>query len=163
MGHEIVPYTVEVGHIFMAQGNEFIRTVVGSSVAVCIWDKVFKCGIMNNYAYPVPENQTSSTTMYGAVSMSKMVEMVFEAGCKRENLVAQILGGASQYGFQHSRGIGMRNVAVARHVLRKQKIVVASEDVLGAIGRKIVFNVGKGNIAVVKVSSLRDSDWTDEF
>ena len=50
-------------------------------------------------------------------------------------------------------------MSVARRALSRRGIRVASEDVGGSLGRKIVFDTGSGQVAVLKVRNIRKSDW----
>jgi len=47
----------------------------------------------------------------------------------------------------------------ARKILIREMISIASEDVGGEKGRKIVFNTDMSEIAVIKVEKLRNKDW----
>ena len=81
-----------------------------------------------------------------------------EAGSKKRHMEAQILGGA--YAPERcSRDLGAENVRVARRVLMREGIRVVSEDTGGQKGRKIVFNTGTNEVAVLKVGRLRKGDW----
>jgi len=83
---------------------------------------------------------------------------MIEAGSKKRHLEAQILGGA--YDPERcSRDVGAENVRVARRVLMREGIRVVSEDTGGQKGRKIVFNTGTNEVAVLKVGRLRKGDW----
>ncbi len=164
MAREIVPITILTGQVQLTRstGNlssRFMRTVVGSGVSVCIWDKIQLSGVMNNFLYPFPRPGDSTTSMFGSVSTKKANNLLDRSGAKRENLIAQILGGAR--GNDVWDRTGFENITAARKVLQEHKIPVYSEDTGGRMGRKIVFNVHNGNVAVVKVHDLRDSDWTN--
>jgi chemotaxis protein CheD len=52
-------------------------------------------------------------------------------------------------------------VEIARKILREKGIAIASEDVGGSVGRKIVFDLATGHVAVLKVHKVRDEDWID--
>ncbi len=163
MAREIVPITILAGQVQLARNSgsmssRFLRTVVGSGVSICIWDKEQLTGVMSNYLYPTPRPGDSITPMFGMVSIKKAISLLDRNGSKRENLIAQILGGAR--GGDIWDKTGFENISVARKMLQEQRIPVYSEDTGGKLGRKIVFNVQNGNVAIVKVHNLRDSDWT---
>ncbi len=163
MGREIVPITILAGQVQLARssGNmstNFMRTVVGSGVSVCVWDKVQLSGVMSNFLYPKQRPGDSTTPMFGTVSTQKAISLLDRSGSKRENLIAQIVGGAR--GGDIWDKTGFENITVARKVLHEHRIPIYSEDTGGRLGRKIVFNVQNGNVAIVKVHNLRDSDWT---
>lgn len=164
MAREIVPLTILVGQVQMTRStgdlsSRFMRTVVGSGVSVCIWDKEKKSGVMSNFLYPEPRPGDASTPMFGTVSTKRAISLLERQGSKRENLIAQIVGGAR--GDDIWDRTGLDNISIARKILQQSRIPVYSEDVGGRMGRKIVFNVHNGHVAIVKVHSLRDSDWTN--
>lgn len=72
-------------------------------------------------------------------------------GCRRENLVAKVFGGANVSGNgMEIFMIGDRNITLAFEMLDEFKISVAANDVGGRVGRKIVMNTGTGVILVGK-------------
>jgi chemotaxis protein CheD len=82
-------------------------------------------------------------------------------------LVAQIFGGGhpSDQQYAGKPNIGQENVEAARKVLSRRGIKVVSEDVGGHLGRKIAFEIETGNVAVLRVQDIRESDWhfSDEW
>jgi len=160
----IAPITILPGQVQITRSSEelhsnrFMRTVVGTGVSVCIWDRELLSGVMTNYMYPRPKTGETATMMCGELSTKNAVSMMIRRGSKTEHLIAQILGGSR--GEDIWDKTGFENITVARKILQELRIPIYSEDVGGRMGRKIVFNVFNGNVAIVKVHSLRDSDWT---
>lgn len=125
---------------------------------MCLWDRKMRYGGMNHFIRPLTHDQTQATPQYGNVAVAALVRIMEEAGCKRENMLAQVLGGGAP---KHATGkhLGVQNVEVAREMLARKRISIVGEDVGGVIGRKIAFDTGTGQLAVLKVHKLRDSDW----
>jgi chemotaxis protein CheD len=71
---------------------------------------------------------------------------------------AQIIGGAHNPALS-PKNIGRENILMARKILIRHRISLASEDVGGEKGRKVVFNTRQNEIAVMKVENLRAGDW----
>lgn len=153
-----IDYYLDPGHIYFSGAPTAIRTVVGTCVAVCLWDKTLKYGGMSHFQCPMTRDPGKATAKYGNVATVELVRMMEHAGCNRESLVAQILGGARAEGAS-GRDIGEQNVAMARKVLARKAVPILSEDVGGTMGRKLVFNTGTGELAVLKVHRIRQSDW----
>ena len=151
-------YYLEPGFIYFNKRASTVRTVVGSCVAVCLWDKALRCGGMNHFIRPVTYDKALATPQYGNVAVAALVKIMQDAGCQREDLVAQILGGGCRQNTGDAH-VGRQNVEIAREMLTRKGIAIASEDVGGSIGRKIAFDTGSGQLAVLKVFSLRDADW----
>jgi len=160
-GKEIKPsceYFLLPGYIFLSQEPYLISTVVGSSVAVALWDADIKLGGMSNFLYPLWESSEEATTVYGNVAIPYMVRMFREEGAKDYNLQSQIFGGAES-DLTEAGKIAHENIEVAKSILKKQGIKVISEDVGGRLGRKIVYNTFQNEALVYKVNMLRSSDW----
>jgi chemotaxis protein CheD len=151
-------YYLEPGYIYFSKRPATVRTVVGGCVAVCLWDRSLKYGGMNHFMKPVTYDKEQATPQYGNVAVSALIKIMEEAGCNRGDLVAQVLGGGApkSAGDNH---LGKQNVDIAREMLARKGIEIVAEDVGGAVGRKIAFDTGTGQLAVLKVHQLRDSDW----
>ncbi len=135
-----------------------VQTVLGSAVATCLWDQAQRWGGLNHFSDPVCPRGEPTTASYGNVAVPALVKMFLSQGSRREDLVAQIMGGAAAPHRPNDKR-GMENVRVARKALSKAGIRVVCEDVGGSIGRKVAFDTRTGQIAVLKVHALRDSDW----
>jgi chemotaxis protein CheD len=151
-------YFLLPGYIFMSPEPYLISTVVGSSVAVALWDADSKLGGMLSFLYPFRESSAESTAIYGNVAITYMVRMFREEGAKKKNLRSQIFGGAESDCCEADQ-IAHENVKMARSVLKKHGIKVISEDVGGRLGRKIVYNTFQNEALIYKVNTLRNSDW----
>ena len=151
-------YYLQSGSIFVAEKATHISTVVGSCVAVCIYDKERKTGGMNHFQFPLTNEKDRATARYGNVATFALIYMLINDGSQIQDLEAQIFGGAHSPEMAH-RDIGRENIKVARNALSKKRIRVVSEDVGGEKGRKIVFKTDTNEIAVMRVGQLRKGDW----
>ena len=158
--HEIVHtnYLLEPGYIYVAAEPTVISTVLGSCVSVSIYDRSRKVGGMNHFLYPTAENDQEATAIFGDAATLNLIRMMVQYGSKRKDLEAQIIGGAYNPGIS-STNMGRQNVMTARRILARQRVKVVSEDIGGALGRKIVFHTNINEIAILKVENIRQSDW----
>ena len=151
-------YHVEPGYVYFSTKATLLRAVVGSCVAVCLWDKHAKCGGMNHFIKPLAQDKEEATPVFGNAGIAALVKMMEDAGCNRTNVVAHILGGGSPDG-ETAPTLGDRNVAAAREMLKRKEISILAEDIGGAVGRKIAFDTGTGELAVLKTVNVRTGDW----
>jgi chemotaxis protein CheD len=151
-------YFIEPGYILVAAQPAVISGVLGSCVSVCLFDRRRKVGGMNQFQYPFIGEKNRATAIYGNVSTLALIRMMIADGSKTKHLEAQIIGGGHNPALS-SQNIGRENVRMARRILIRHRIRVASEDVGGEKGRKVVFNTHQNEVAVMKVSSLRSGDW----
>ncbi len=151
-------YFIEPGYILVAAKPAVISGVLGSSVSVCLYDRKRKVGGMNHFRYPFIGDRHRATAIYGNVSTLALIRMMIADGSKPKHLEAQILGGGHNPSVS-AQNIGRENAMMARRILMRHRISVASEDVGGKKGRKVVFNTRQNEIAVMKVDALRSGDW----
>ena len=139
------------GTIF-AEPHEFqISTVLGSCVAVCLWDRVAFKGGMNHMMLPLWNGEGLATPKYGNIAMEKLLGKVLSIGCHREHLVAKVFGGANVSGTGlEVFMIGDRNITLAFEMLEEFRIPVVAKDVGGRVGRKIIMNTATGVVMVGK-------------
>ena len=153
-------YFLRPGYIYLSKLPTLISTVLGSCVAVALWDKKREYGGMNHYLYPLTRNSKEATAQYGNVAVKALVRLFVEEGSNRKDLEAQIFGGAH---LADSPGeaveISHKNIDICRQVLAMSKIPIVSEDVGGTKGRKVVYNSLTNDVAVFRVEKLRESDW----
>ncbi|MBN2308071.1 MAG: chemotaxis protein CheD [Candidatus Hydrogenedentes bacterium] len=153
-----ITYYLEPGFVYVSRQGATVRTVLGTCVAVCLWDKVLRYGGINHFVWPAVTTAAEATPTYGNVATAALVRMMEEAGCRRCDLVAQILGGAAPEPIVGDH-VGRQNVRVAREMLSRKGIQIIADDTGGSVGRKIMFDTGTGELAVLKVWRLRASDW----
>ncbi|OQY13363.1 MAG: hypothetical protein B6I31_01340 [Desulfobacteraceae bacterium 4572_19] len=154
----VINYFLNPGYLFVTEKPTAISTVVGSCVAVCLFDKKRRTGGMNHFQLPDTYDKTKTTTRYGNVATSMLIKIMVEDGSKTKHLHAQIFGGAYNPKISQTN-IGIDNIKIARKILNKNHIKIVSEDIGGSIGRKIIFNTSSNEIAVLKVENIRDADW----
>ena len=151
-------YFLRPGFIYLPDRPTTISAVLGSSVAVSLYDRSLKAGGMNHFLFPYMNGREKATALYGNVAVLTLIRMMAGHGSKASNLEAQVFGGAFNTEVS-KRDIGRDNLRAARHILSRQKIKIVSEDVGGEIGRKIVFNTLTYEIGILKVGRLRESAW----
>lgn len=132
------------GEYFVSKNGEILHTVLGSCIAVCIYDIEKKIGGMNHYMLPgmlrPDEILTSKAGRYGMYAMELLIGEFIKYGTRRENLIAKIFGGGNILKFRKSDGdITGSNIRFAKKFLELEGIPVQSEDSGGHSGRKILF------------------------
>lgn len=146
------------GHIFLSREPFIISAVLGSCVAVTLWDKKETYGGMAHFLYPSIQEKGKSTAQYGNVAVFHIVKMFLTEGAHKKNMKAQIFGGASLQSLDCSR-IARENIRVARNTLMNFGINIISEDVGGNVGRKLVYNTLTNEAIIYRATKLRKGDW----
>jgi len=133
--------------LFVSKEPHTIITILGSCVAICIWDKQLMFGGANHYMLPLWNGNGLATPKYGNIAIGMLLEKMLRSGSDKKNLVTKIFGGAKML-QDHSNifNIGERNVQVANDICKKEEISIISASTGGVKGRKIYFNTQTGEV-----------------
>ncbi|MBU0633227.1 chemotaxis protein CheD [bacterium] len=123
-------------------------TVLGSCVAVCLWDSKNCVAGMNHYLLPLWNGEGFKSLKYGNISILKLVDEMILKGAVKHNLVAKIFGGASINLAKTTFCVGEQNIRIAEHILSDLKIPIVARDVGGTKGRKVVISSIDGSVYV---------------
>ena len=133
-----------------------ITTLLGSCVAVCLWDKNLKIGGINHYMMPFWNGTGLASPKYGNIAIEKLINQMINLGSNPSNLVAKVFGGASGLTTNNSPfNIGERNIDIQKHILKQFEINVIASSTGGNIGRKIIFNTETGVVRMKYIKSKK--------
>ena len=139
------------GALFAKDGDYLITTVLGSCIAVCLWDPRLKRGGMNHYKLPLWNGDGLPSPKFGNIAIIKLIENMLNMGCNQRELTAKVFGGGavirSSSGFLN---VGERNIEIAKDVLAQENVPIIASDVGGEQSRKIIFNTQTGGILMKK-------------
>lgn len=160
----------EPNKIFLLPGEStFVRkktlisTLLGSCVAVCLYDKEKHWGGMNHYMLPYKEDGTLPPGKYGDTSIDALLKVANVAGSDKGDLIASIYGGASVIGhLGHDENTGVlsvskRNVEVAKKRLHLHGVRLAYQEVGGTHGRRIYMDSETNKIECKEIEASRDA------
>lgn len=149
------------GTVFARMEPHHITTVLGSCIAVCLWDQKRRIGGMNHFLLPEQIGDDVLTPRYGDIAISHLLQRMLNLGSKREDLVAKMFGGAAVLQIvTPNLSVGSRNIQMAYDILKQEKIRVISKDVGGSSGRKIMFNTYTGT---VRVKTLQETVFVENY
>lgn len=120
------------------EDNMPISTLLGSCVAVMLYDNFNKVKAMNHFLLPTSCSKNGSCR-FGLYAMESMLNEMYKLGCDKRNITAKIAGGANIL-QNFSKSIGDKNVAFAREFCRLENIRVISESVFGNNGRIVMLD-----------------------
>lgn len=150
--------------IFAHREEHWVWTVLGSCVAVTLFDPGKALGGLNHYMLPLWNGDGLPTPKYGNVAMEKLLERVLGIGGCREQLVAKVFGGASLLNERPGPyEIGSRNVMVAREILARQNIPIIASNVGGSSGLRLFFNTRTGAVKAERLSQVGGGDRDQNF
>jgi chemotaxis protein CheD len=135
---------LHAGQLSVAAVPTAITTILGSCVAVCLFDPAARVGGMNHFLLPLHVEREKSPR-FGTVAVPQLVDEVVRAGARRDALLAKVFGGASVIGaFRGSRNLGEENAQLALRLLEDARIRVLDMDLGGKRGRKVIFHSDDG-------------------
>jgi len=142
-------FFLQNGQFTIATTPVLIATVLGSCVAVCLWDKKKKIGGMNHYLLPGSEEDSAGNADRGFTAVKMLIRSLLNRGVDKTDLEAKVFGGCNSLYQQNDLfEIGKRNVDIAKKILKEHDIPIAASDTGGQFGRKIIFNTGTGKVRV---------------
>ena len=131
----------------IVRNEGFIQTVLGSCVAVCLFDPRNQRGGMNHYMLPFWNGEGLETPRYGNVAIPKLIFEMLDNGSQKKDLVAKLFGGGKILGEGNSFfHVGEKNIDVAVRLLKEFGIPVTASSTGGERGRKIWFNTVSGEV-----------------
>lgn len=139
---------LHAGRIFVASQPHAVTTILGSCVAVCLWDDGSGVGGLNHFLLPDIGGLTD-TPKCGTAATRMLIEQLCVAGARRARLRAKVFGGAAMTDSR-SDPLGPKNATLAFEQLASLGIPVVAQDVRGTRGRKLIFQTDDGT-ALVKL------------
>ncbi|MCP4522009.1 MAG: chemotaxis protein CheD [Cytophagales bacterium] len=125
-----------------------VTTILGTCVAVCLWDPINKIGGINHYMLPFWNGEGLASPKYGNIAIEKLVQKMMSMGSSPDYLQAKVFGGKGGSGGQSSSvyQIGERNITVAQEMLKEYGIPIVSSSTGGEFGRKLLFFTDTGEV-----------------
>jgi two-component system chemotaxis response regulator CheB len=148
------------GEIAVTKQPAIISTLLGSCVAICLYNKKVKAGGMNHYMLPTGTN-TNMAAKYGDYATEKLISSMLKIDADKTNLEASVYGGAAVVGHLNSGfEIGQRNADIALGILKEQNIKVVRKQLGGENGVKIFFDNQTGS---VETKLIQKSELTQQL
>jgi chemotaxis protein CheD len=145
--------TLIAGELYCARRTELLGTILGSCVAVCLWDKRERFGGMNHFLLPTRPANAEASARYGDVAIASLLGSMLELGSRPEDLQAKVFGGACVLRTGNSElAVGRRNVEVAMEELLRHGIPVVASRVSGGEGVAILNCTECGDVWVRRIS-----------
>lgn len=141
---------VKSGEIRISTHSAVLETVVGSCVALCLFDPQEKVGGMNHFLLPYSKENHPEGPLgrFANLGIKELIRRLECSGACRKCLVAKLAGGASILSISTHNHIPQENVKAARQILSRLSIPIVSQDCGGSRGRKVVFDTGSGHVTI---------------
>lgn len=148
---------IHIGDYYASRDGRIIYTLLGSCVAVCLWDPVARIGGMNHILMPGKADlkQFDVSARYGINAMELLINRIMNLGGSRKRLVAKIFGGArTLVTIPETHSMGPRNAEFVMEFLKSESIPIRGKDVGGQRSRRIFFHTDTGDVFLKRGSLL---------
>lgn len=133
--------------LFASKSPHRVSTILGSCVAVCLFDPILQIGGINHFMLPFWNGQGLASPKYGNIAIERLIEKMLSLGSAKSNIKAKVFGGGEVIDTNISQfHIGERNIQIAFEMLDEYKIPVVAKSVGGKLGRKIEYNTTTGEV-----------------
>lgn len=134
-----------------------IATLLGSCVAVALYDPVLKLGGLNHFMLPCFNRSAGRSEvdalLAGDFAMEALLNAMLARGAKKARLVAKAFGGGMVVSSLDRSQIGQRNVEFTREWLAREGIALQASDFLGQWSRKVVLDPRTGDVFCKRAAS----------
>lgn len=136
-------YVLQGEHKVSGAKEVLFSTILGSCVAVCLWDEGAGLGGMNHFLLPFgPKAAAASPERYGVHAMEVLINALLKTGARRNRLQAKLFGGARMSAALSD--IGLSNARFAREFLATEDIPCLAESLGGNSARRVLFRPSTG-------------------
>ncbi len=130
--------------LYASKAPTLVTTILGTCVAVCLFDPVAKIGGINHFMLAQWDGSSPSSPKYGDVAIRNLYDKMLQQGAEKSNLHARIYGGLCRKGGGDAFNIGIKNILIAKKMLSQLHIPVRAQDVGGHSPRKLGFQTNTG-------------------
>ncbi len=145
---------IGIGGVYASSNPIVIKTLLGSCVAVCLFDPVARIGGMNHIFLPGKADPKNFNAPYsfGINAMELLINRIMKLGGERKRFAAKVFGGAHLLpSISEENGVGRKNAEFVLEFLRIEGIRVVNGDLGGTDARKIHFNTDTGKVILRRV------------
>lgn len=138
---------IHIGEIHIGAKPTEISTVLGSCIAVCLYDTLQRVGGMNHYLVPLWNENGLQSPKFGNISIPRLIESMVNVGCDVKHIEAKVFGGGNVINItEHDIMIGRKNILIAKEILKEYNIPIVAQDIGGVKGRRIVMRSDTGKV-----------------
>jgi len=149
--------TISIGEYYASREPVVIKTLLGSCVAVCLFDAKAHIGGMNHILLPGRADlaRYNMSARYGINAMELLINSVMAHGAERRRIKAKVFGGASVIpGMIEKQAVGRKLSDFVISFLEKEGIQIISRDLGGVCVRNVYFHTQAGDVYVKKGRSM---------
>lgn len=141
------------GSMYCSAVASRVTTILGSCVAVCLWDTRLRLGGINHYLLPY-RNGVSASLRFGDSAIEFLLEAMLRLGGQPASLQAKVFGGAAVLGMATGGDpVGDQNVRLAVATLCRHRIPIVAQRTGGRTGMLIRLLTHTGEVTTRRVAA----------
>lgn len=141
----------------MSQEPIIIQTILGSCIAVCLFDERNQIGGMNHFMLPFWNGDGLASPKFGNIAIDRLLQSMLKKGAQMNYIKAKIFGGGAVINYQSDKvQVGERNIIVAETAMAELNIPIVNKSVGGKLGRKILFNTKTGVVKMKYINRIKE-------
>lgn len=150
------------GEYYVTRSDEILGSVLGSCIAVCIYDIKNGVGGMNHFMLPMSKDKNvwSDTYRFGDRAMEVLIDAICINGGDRQHLQYKAFGGGQM--LKNMTPIGDSNIKFLHQFMEQKDISIVSADLGGANPRLLKFYPKTGRAFVKKLQEISTHQVIDE-
>lgn len=158
---------IAIGGVAASLAPQRLSTLLGSCVAVCLYDPLLHAGGMNHILMPHAAVCRGCETRYGVQAMELLINDLMHLGADRRRFLAKAFGGANVLPAFTTPTIGERNAGFVRDFLQTERIPLQAESLGGDLPMEVIFETHTGRAFVRsvrrRISALvrRENAWVN--
>jgi chemotaxis protein CheD len=148
---------IHPGEFYVSDEDEIIGTLLGSCIAVCLYDTHHNISGMNHFMLPGRISSSDifadKSAKYGITAINSLIERIKKIGGVKKNLVAKIFGGGHvMHTEDDTATIPSDNIKLARIMMEIEDIPIIQSDVGEKYTRKLLMEVMTGKVFLKKTT-----------
>lgn len=146
---------LHIGDVAASREPVVLHTLLGSCVAVCMYDPLLRAGGMNHILLP-DSLRGDTSTRWGVHAMELLINKLMNLGGDRRTFMAKAFGGANIIKGMTQLPIGDANTKFVREFLATERIPLIAERLGGdhAVHLNFRTDTGKATVHTVDGSNL---------
>jgi len=140
-----------MGGVFASHTPAALKCVLGSCLAVCLFDPEARVGGMGHFMLPTRLDQDGDrrSHYYGVYVMDLLINEMMKLGAQRDRLQAHAFGASRMLSLcEQATASAMQNAAFITSYLKAEKIPLLSSDLGGDQLRTVYFSTDTGHALV---------------
>lgn len=149
------------GEIFISREPAVVSTILGSCIAITIFNERLKIGGICHALLPSCRSfQDNDCCRYVDSSIDYMLKKLEAIGVQRHEMEIKLLGGADVLDVPGAKrsSVGQQNIRRALEVMSTEKLTLALSDVGGKTGRKIRFYTHTGTVLLKRIKRIPEDE-----